>query len=234
MSHPRPGRGRLLLAIDTAIDTALVALGDGHAEPRAVATWSARHRHGEELLLRIDGTLQQAGVGRADLAGIVVGTGPGAFTGLRVGIATAKALAHGLELPLAGIATSAALLEAVRTAGAAGPLALLLPAGPSDAVLVASAMDGRSDPAARLPGAERPELPAGTTILAIDLGDRASAAEAELGRRAVAGLPAALLRLGRRRLGDVGGDDLAALVPEYVSLPRGVDREAGGVILARS
>ena len=42
---------------------------------------------------------------RSRLTGIVVGTGPGAFTGLRVGLATAKGLAHGLGIPIVGVST---------------------------------------------------------------------------------------------------------------------------------
>ncbi len=225
---------RPLLALDTSTERALVAVGDGRADPLAVVSWTARHRHGEELLARIAETLDRAGLTRADLGGIVVGTGPGAFTGLRVGIATAKALAHGLRLPLVGVASSTALLEAARAAGAADPLALLLPAGPSDAVLVIAGPDGPAGGPVRLPGAKRPELPPGCTVLAIDLGDRATPAEGLLGHRALEALPVALLTLGRSRLAATGGDDLAELVPEYVSLPRGVEREAGGVILARS
>ena len=75
--------------------------------------------------------VEQAGVRLADLAGIVVGTGPGAFTGLRVGIATAKTLAHELSLPIVGIPTSDALL-----AGHGAPALLWLPSGPRDRVAV--------------------------------------------------------------------------------------------------
>jgi tRNA threonylcarbamoyl adenosine modification protein YeaZ len=234
VSGPAAVDRRPLLALDTSTERALVAIGDGRDDPLAVVSWAARHRHGEELLTRIAETLDRSGLARAALGGIVVGTGPGAFTGLRVGIATAKALAHGLRLPLVGVASSTALLDAARAGGAADPLALLLPAGPSDAVLVTTDADGRPGGPTRLPGAKRAELPPGCTVLAIDLGDRATSAEAALGRRALDAFPAALLSLGRSRLEATGGDDLAELVPEYVSLPRGVEREAGGVILARS
>jgi hypothetical protein len=57
---------------------------------QAIEDWFAGYRHGEELLARIEELLRDRGLAPVDLGGLVVGTGPGAFTGLRVGIATAK------------------------------------------------------------------------------------------------------------------------------------------------
>src|SRR5664279_5931942 len=108
------GRGPLL-AIDTATSQIVVALErpGGRAE---VAAWPAGQRHGEELLTALDGLLQRLAVRLDMLGGIVVGTGPGAFTGLRVGLATAKGLAQALAIPIIGIPTSAALLAPVSVA----------------------------------------------------------------------------------------------------------------------
>jgi hypothetical protein len=64
-------------------------------------------------------------------------------------------------------------------------------------------------------------LSPGTTLVAVDLPDRAPREALALGLRAEEGLAAALLRLGVARLA-AGGDDVARLVPEYVTLPRGV------------
>jgi tRNA threonylcarbamoyl adenosine modification protein YeaZ len=164
------------------------------------------------------------GVVLADLAGIVVGTGPGAFTGLRVGLATAKALARGLEIPIAGVPTSEALLAAASVAGAVEGtrLVLLLPAGPSDRVLVAAGE------ARLIRGGEEPELTAGTVVVAVDLPNRAPEEALALGERAGSGLATALVRLGAEKLA-AGGDDVARLVPEYVTLPRGVASVKGEV-----
>jgi tRNA threonylcarbamoyl adenosine modification protein YeaZ len=213
-----------LLALDTSGTNALVALGGADGTLLVERRWLAGYRHGEELLTQIDRMLTAAGVEMAELSGVVVGTGPGAFTGLRVGLATAKGLAHGLGIPIAGVPTSEALLLAASLAGALeGPrAALLLPAGPSDRVVV---FEGK---ATLLRGGDEPELDAATTLVAVDLPGRAPAEEAARGQRAEAGLPAALLRLGVARLAS-GGDDVARLVPEYVTLPRGVPVAKGEV-----
>ena len=193
-----------------------------------MTTWLAGHRHGETLLPALGRVLGENNVRRSRLKAIVVGTGPGTFTGLRVGVATAKGLAHGLGIPIVGVATSAALLDAAAAAlgapgGAPAALALLMPAGPQDRVLV---LGGRP---VRLVAGEEPDLPPGTVLVAVDLDGRAPEDACVLGERALAGLGAALLRLGARRLAQGDTDDLAGLVPEYVTLPRGIERESGAV-----
>jgi tRNA threonylcarbamoyl adenosine modification protein YeaZ len=222
-----------LLVIDTAGTRALVALGGPDGTMVEERRWAAGYRHGEELLSQVDGLLTEAGASLEDVTGIVVGTGPGAFTGLRVGLATAKALAHGLGVRIAGVATSDALLEAAAAStgsgarsgvvgAVAGDLALLLPAGPSDRVAVHRGV------ATLVRGGEEPEFPAGTLLVAVDLPDRAPADALGRGELAEAGLGTALLRIGAARLA-AGGDNLAELVPEYVTLPRGVPSLRGEV-----
>ena len=107
---------RRLLAIDTSGTNALVALSEADGTLLTERRWTAGYRHGEELLTRIDEMLTAAAVSLAELGGIIIGTGPGAFTGLRVGLATAKALARGLDIPIAGVPTSEALLLAASPA----------------------------------------------------------------------------------------------------------------------
>jgi tRNA threonylcarbamoyl adenosine modification protein YeaZ len=213
-----------LLAIDTSGTNALVALGETDGALLAERRWTAGYRHGEELLIRIDEMIVSAGVSMADLGGVVVGTGPGAFTGLRVGLATAKALAHGLGVPIAGIPTSEAILRAASLAGGfdRAHAVLLLPAGPSDRVVVAGGQ------ARLVRGGDELEVEFGAVVVAVDLPDRAPAAAVALGARAETGLAKSLLHLGALRLAD-GGDDVALLVPEYVSLPRGVPVMKGEV-----
>ena len=217
-----------ILAIDTSGTHALVALAEADGTLLTERRWVAGYRHGEELLTRIDEMLTTAAVLLSGLGGIVVGTGPGAFTGLRVGLATAKALAHGLGIPIAGVPTSEALLQAAGMAGGfeGEQAVLLLPAGPSDRVVVSG---GRASLAR---GGEEPEIEPGATVVAVDLTGRAPAAALALGVQAESGLAASLVRLGVERLAS-GGDDVARLVPEYVSLPRGVPVMKGEVRWSR-
>jgi tRNA threonylcarbamoyladenosine biosynthesis protein TsaB len=228
------GRRPWLLAIDTATTRAIVAAAALDGAPLGATIWAAGRTHGEQLLPAIGRLHGEANLRRSRIRGVIVGTGPGAFTGLRVGIATAKALAHELGVPIAGISTAEALLSAAAAAddgpGAAdGPRrVLLLPAGPNDRLLVR--------PGARpvlLPGGMEPELAADEELIAVDLDGRAPPDAVARGERARDGLPAALVRLGaaRHAAGDV--DDLARLVPEYVSLPRGVRAETGEVAWSR-
>src|SRR5881398_984838 len=92
-------KGRAWLAIDTATDIASVAVGNPPDAEAGVFVQGAR-RHAAEIIVLIKHALEQAGVRPSELEGIVVGDGPGSFTGLRIGWAAAKGLAQegGLEL----------------------------------------------------------------------------------------------------------------------------------------
>jgi tRNA threonylcarbamoyladenosine biosynthesis protein TsaB len=92
----------VLLAFDTATPYVTVALHDGEvvvAERRS----EERMKHGEQLAPLIEGVLTDVGIVRQDLTAIAVGIGPGPFTGLRVGLVTARTLAFVLELPVYGV-----------------------------------------------------------------------------------------------------------------------------------
>ena len=224
MTHD--GRRRAILAIDTATTRVVIATGSPDGIADGVSTWVAGHRHGETLLPAIGRFLGEQNLRRSRLAGIVVGTGPGAFTGLRVGIATAKGLAHGLGIPLVGVSTAEALIAAASAPDGAR-IVLLVPAGPSDRIVV------RHGEAPRLlPGGTDPELASGERLVAIDLVDRAPAEALAAGELARAGLGAALLAAGAAALRS-GGSALETLVPEYVTLPRGARAATGTVAWSR-
>ena len=152
MSSTHDGRRRAILAIDCATTQVVVATGSPTGEVDGATTWPAGYRHGETLLPTISRFLGEQNIRRSRLVGIVVGTGPGAFTGLRVGIATAKGLAHGLGLPIVGISTAEALLAAAASDEGSGDPVLLMPAGPSDRIVVR-----RGSPPALLPAGSEPD-----------------------------------------------------------------------------
>jgi tRNA threonylcarbamoyl adenosine modification protein YeaZ len=227
---PRDGRRPAILAIDTATSRVVVALGTPGGAPIGLSWWPAGHRHGQQLLPSIGRLLGEANIRRSRLRGIIVGTGPGAFTGLRVGLATAKALAHGLRLPIVGVATSEALIAAAAlTETVAAPrIVLLLPAGPTDRVVARLGLPPR-----QLPAGSEPELGAHDVVVAVDLDERAPAAASAAGERARERFGLELLRLGAERLAAGHPDDLTELVPEYVTLPRGVRALTGAIEWSR-
>jgi tRNA threonylcarbamoyladenosine biosynthesis protein TsaB len=98
----------LLLAIDAATSNGGIAIGSGGAV-RAEVGISDTSRHSELLLPSIEFALHACGATRSDLAGIVVGAGPGSFTGVRIAAATARGLAAALEIPLLAYSSLAAL-----------------------------------------------------------------------------------------------------------------------------
>lgn len=239
----RDGRRRAILAIDTATTRVVIATGTPDGVTDGVSTWVAGYRHGETLLPSIGRFLGEQNIRRSRLVGIVVGTGPGAFTGLRVGLATAKGLAHALAIPLAGVSTAEALIATAAGADGIDParVVLLLPAGPSDRIVARA-----GEPPRLLAGGQEPDLGAADRLVAIDLPNRAPVDALERGEAARSGLGAALIRLGAERLralpsggrsadGLVGpaAEELATLVPEYVTLPRGVRAAEGTVTWSR-
>jgi len=96
----------LILAIDTA--TPAVTAGVVRADAAGVHTLAERvtvdaRAHAERLTPNIVAALADSGVAKTDLDAVVVGCGPGPFTGLRVGMATAAAFAHALDIPVHGV-----------------------------------------------------------------------------------------------------------------------------------
>jgi tRNA threonylcarbamoyl adenosine modification protein YeaZ len=221
-----------LLAVDTATNTIVVAVGSIDGRVIAADAFEGRYRHSQELLPAIDRLMGGAGVRLTELGGVVVGTGPGAFTGLRVGLATAKTLAHELDRPVVGIPTSDALL-----AGAEASAVLWLPSGPRDRVRVVAGEPPevvRGDEAAGQ-AASTPPAEGSSLDLAVDLEGRASEAALARGRAALERLPGSLLALGAARLAAGEADDPERLVPGYASPPRGAvtDGPEGGVAWSR-
>ena len=93
-----------ILAMDTATMVSSVAVAD---EKRLLAELIVENKltHSETLLPHVEQVLAMAGVKREELTAVAASMGPGSFTGLRIGLAAAKAIAYGLDIPLVGIPT---------------------------------------------------------------------------------------------------------------------------------
>jgi tRNA threonylcarbamoyladenosine biosynthesis protein TsaB len=92
----------LILGLDTATPAVTVALHDG-GQPLAQLVTVDAHRHAELLAPAVSKVIDDAGVARTDLTGIAVGVGPGPYTGLRVGLVTARVLGAALGIPVYGV-----------------------------------------------------------------------------------------------------------------------------------
>ena len=104
----------LTLAFDTATDVATAALG------RDGAVLGERRSRAVRILEDVERLLADAGLRAEEIDAIVVGTGPGSYTGLRMGLITARTLAFSLSVPVAGVSTLDAL-----AAGTPGAVAVL-------------------------------------------------------------------------------------------------------------
>jgi tRNA threonylcarbamoyladenosine biosynthesis protein TsaB len=93
----------LILSFDTATDVATSAL------VRDGTVLGERASRAARILVDVQALLDDASTGVEDLDAIVVGTGPGSYTGLRMGLVTARTLALSLDVPVAGVSTLAAL-----------------------------------------------------------------------------------------------------------------------------
>jgi len=132
-----------LLAIDTSTLMASVAVAeatadDGSAASLRVLAWreSDVDTHSDRLLPLIDAALGEAGVALAEVDEIAVGAGPGSFTGLRIGMATAKGLAFAAEKPLRAVSSLAALAMDVACPPAGGASTSAAAAATRDTLLV--------------------------------------------------------------------------------------------------
>lgn len=114
----------MLLALDTSSAQVTVALSEG-ADVVLTLSSDRPQQHGEQLAPLIADALERAGIVRQDLTAIGVGVGPGPFTGLRVGLVTARTLGFVLEIPVYGVCSLDVLaVEAVDTGAVYGDFAV--------------------------------------------------------------------------------------------------------------
>ena len=103
----------LILNIDTSLDTASVCLGN-HAGVLQVLTNDNQKDHAAWIHTAINKMLKETGFPLKSLEAIAVSIGPGSYTGLRVGLSTAKGLCYALDIPLITISTLKMIASAVK------------------------------------------------------------------------------------------------------------------------
>jgi tRNA threonylcarbamoyladenosine biosynthesis protein TsaB len=200
------------LAIDTATDRGSVAVG----EPGGIVAEAQLpvRRHARELAAVIPGLMRAAGIGLGELTGIIVGDGPGSFTGLRIGFATALGLigAHG---HIALLTAPSLLGTAWRVRRRAeGPVAALYDALRGQVFAgVYEFTGGRVNTLVAPTLTTVGDLIAGATVVpGIAAGDGAVAHASEIGRW-----------IGRAALGPPEGGPAAAALIELLALEGAVD-----------
>ena len=93
----------MILAIDTSASISVAVTSDDGTEVFAAASEFSPRGHAELLADMVYGALDAANVGKGQVSAVVVGTGPAPFTGLRVGLVTARMLAFAWKVPLWGV-----------------------------------------------------------------------------------------------------------------------------------
>jgi tRNA threonylcarbamoyladenosine biosynthesis protein TsaB len=219
----------MLLAIDTSTTQTGLAL---YAERGLLAesVWHSGRDHSAQLLPQLTLLLRHLGAERAAIAAVAVALGPGSWSGLRVGLSTAKGLALARGVPIIGVGTLNALAYQYERPGATTiPLIRL----GRERFATAEPAKGRAGAEARLAEPRNTtlaELAAGVTGRALFCGDVDADVQAELrerlGSRALFPSPSAAVRrpgylaeLAWQRLSAGEVDNLATLEPIYLGQP---------------
>jgi tRNA threonylcarbamoyladenosine biosynthesis protein TsaB len=202
----------VIIAIDGASTDLSLAVAEEDGTLLGDDAWSSVQRQSAELLPRLLALLERLERPLRDTTLVGVGTGPGSFTGLRVAMALAKGVAVGLRIPIVGIPSLEAWLDADPEAVAA-----VARAGARDAYVLER---GRAAPHI----VDRDELPVDATVVAAE---EVAAAFGLVAARRPRGAIAISSRAATRMAADPAGDDLRTLEPIYLRAPRGVPVESG-------
>jgi tRNA threonylcarbamoyladenosine biosynthesis protein TsaB len=213
-----------VLGLDTATSATVAGVlrSDGECfEARHDPGEGERPGHATRLLALVDSALAAAGLDAGDVERVAVGVGPGSFTGLRIGIATARALAQGWDVELAGVSTLRAL-----AAGAQAPAVAAVIDARRGEVFAAA---WRGDEALLAPAALAPEALAaalpemGGAVLAVGDGALRFRAILEPAGAAIPPDGDPLHRVGARHVCRLGVEartaERDAVLPRYLRLP---------------
>jgi tRNA threonylcarbamoyladenosine biosynthesis protein TsaB len=201
----------MIVAIESASTDLSVAIAAEDGEPLGVDGWRSARRGAHELLPRLLALLALNGYRLEQATAFAVGSGPGSFTGLRVGMSLAKGMALALRRPIVGVPSLEAWLAADPEARAA-----VARAGAREAYLL---LRGETGP--RI--VDRQELPSQAGVAAVVAPGELAEAFGLAGAVAPTSAAAAVGSIAAARLAtDPGGDDLARLEPAYLRPPRGV------------
>ena len=214
------------LAIDCASDEPGIALAVGGVAAFTL-TWATQRNHSVELLPNIERVLDEAGRTKAEIEAVFIDTGPGGYAALRVGVSIAKAMAHALGVPIAGVGRLELDAYGV-TAGAGGRRIIAVHrAGRGEAAWAAYRADGagtwreESPPRIGKPESLSESLLRGDVVTG-DIDDALAAAVQSAGALIVSAPQhrvVALAALGHRRIAEGRADDPTALVPLYLRAP---------------
>jgi len=199
----------MIVAIESASTDPSVAVAGRDGTILRIDGWSAGQRQAHELLPRLLAALELTGGSLADLIAIGIGTGPGSFTGLRVGMSVAKGLAFALERPIIGVPSLAAWLASEPEADAA-----MARAGARDAYLL---LRGEAGP--RIVDRDQLATARGRVVAPAELAAAFGLGDAISPLRGASAVAAAV---AARLDADPVGDDLDRLEPVYLRAPRGI------------
>ncbi len=223
----------LLLAIDTSA-AVTAAVHDGTAVLAAELVHDPRH-HAELLVPMVERVLAAAGAERSQLTGVVAGRGPGPFTGLRVGLVTARTLGLALGVPVHGVGSLDALAQQVVDASLASEGETFAVATDARRKEVYWARYERRDGIAVPLDGPRVDRPAEVPLDALRVHGRGALLHAD-----VLGVPpdgpldpeaGALAGVAARRL--AAGDDLGSTAPLYLRRPDAVPSGGAKSVLPR-
>lgn len=202
----------VLLAIDTSAGTSVAIVDPSTGGVVAERSTPDTMRHAEVIGTLLAEVLSAAGVRPSSLGGVVVGMGPGPFTGLRVGIAAARTFALGAGLPLHPMVSADAIARAQKLAGALDTIIVVTDARRKEVFWSLFDLSGAEPVRVDGPGLAKPDSLPHTDARRVD------AAEIPAGQLALSA--AALLAAGL----PLASDEALYLRSPDVTMPSGIKR----------